>query len=90
MFFGGQILVFGQNSLFAFPVEENAPRAKKTIMSRGDSGERGRAPITTCGTHEPGKVLSSTPLCRWLLWLCLALASRRKRAAPTDPEDVGI
>ena len=27
----------------------------------------------TCGSNEPGKVLSYTPLCRWLLWFCLAL-----------------
>ena len=37
--FGNQILVFGQNSLFFFPVEENAPRAIKSSMSRGHSGE---------------------------------------------------
>ena len=37
--FGSQILVFGQNSLFLFPVDENVPRVKKNIKSRGDSGE---------------------------------------------------
>ena len=33
----------------------------------------GRPYRETCGSNEPGKVLSYTPLCRWLLWFCLAL-----------------
>ena len=37
--FGSQILVFGQNSLFLFPVDENVPRVKNNFKSRGHSGE---------------------------------------------------
>ena len=60
------------------------PRAKKQVKSRVESGEGAEPRRTkrepcqktlpgTCGSNEPGKVLSYTPLCRWLLWFCLAL-----------------
>ena len=60
------------------------PRRKSGVKSRCDTGECQRhAQLKenpglgtlpgTCGSNEPGKVLSYTPLCRWLLWFCLAL-----------------
>ena len=60
------------------------PRIFNGLKSRGESGEGPEARSLkenpgsptlpgTCGTNEPGKVLSYTPLCWWLLWFCLAL-----------------
>ena len=69
---------------FPSPCRGKGPRRKSELKSRVESGEGPEARTTkrepcqktlpgTCGSNEPGKVLSYTPLCRWLLWFCLAL-----------------